>query len=303
MGGWCILATMNRRDFLRARAAALALSAASRYAVALAAEKPPRVGPDRLRLVRQVRPAAPDPGRAGRGRLAVRRGQADAGRGRRDGGRPAGVEEEAAHLRRLPRDAQGEGPRHRADRHARPLARPADDRRRRGRGRRLRAEADQRRRGRGPGDAGRRAEAQAGGAGGHAAPQHAAPDRGPRPDHPRGQARPDRAGRDLLLLPHARRGNPPDTAPPDYLDYEMWTGPAPMRPYNRTGAPAGLAGVHGVRQRHRGRHVRPHVRHGPLDARPGLAEADRLDRRHPRRQGEQGQHLRHADRHLRLSAT
>lgn len=28
------------------------------------------------------------------------------------------------------------------------------------------------------------------------------------------------------------RDNPPDTAPPDYLDYEMWTGPAPMRPYN-----------------------------------------------------------------------
>ena len=28
------------------------------------------------------------------------------------------------------------------------------------------------------------------------------------------------------------RTNPPDTAPPDYLDYEMWTGPAPMRPYN-----------------------------------------------------------------------
>jgi predicted dehydrogenase len=28
------------------------------------------------------------------------------------------------------------------------------------------------------------------------------------------------------------KGNPPDTAPPDYLDYEMWTGPAPMRPYN-----------------------------------------------------------------------
>jgi len=26
--------------------------------------------------------------------------------------------------------------------------------------------------------------------------------------------------------------NPPDTQPPDYLDYEMWTGPAPMRPYN-----------------------------------------------------------------------
>jgi len=26
--------------------------------------------------------------------------------------------------------------------------------------------------------------------------------------------------------------NPPDTAPPDYFDCEMWTGPAPMRPYN-----------------------------------------------------------------------
>ncbi len=29
------------------------------------------------------------------------------------------------------------------------------------------------------------------------------------------------------------RENPPDTAPPDNLDYEMWTGPAPMRPYNK----------------------------------------------------------------------
>lgn len=26
--------------------------------------------------------------------------------------------------------------------------------------------------------------------------------------------------------------NPPDTTPPDYFDYETWTGPAPMRPYN-----------------------------------------------------------------------
>ncbi|MEP6757305.1 MAG: Gfo/Idh/MocA family oxidoreductase [Chthonomonadales bacterium] len=25
----------------------------------------------------------------------------------------------------------------------------------------------------------------------------------------------------------------PDSMPPDYLDYEFWTGPAPMRPYNR----------------------------------------------------------------------
>jgi predicted dehydrogenase len=32
---------------------------------------------------------------------------------------------------------------------------------------------------------------------------------------------------------HMRNGtNPPDTTPPAHLDYEMWTGPAPMRPYN-----------------------------------------------------------------------
>jgi predicted dehydrogenase len=28
------------------------------------------------------------------------------------------------------------------------------------------------------------------------------------------------------------RENPPDEPPPAHLDYEMWTGPAPMRPYN-----------------------------------------------------------------------
>ncbi len=33
--------------------------------------------------------------------------------------------------------------------------------------------------------------------------------------------------------------NPPDTDPPPYLDYEMWTGPAPMRPYNRLVHPRG----------------------------------------------------------------
>ena len=33
--------------------------------------------------------------------------------------------------------------------------------------------------------------------------------------------------------------NPPDTAPPPNLDYEMWTGPAPMRPYNSLVHPRG----------------------------------------------------------------
>ncbi len=34
-------------------------------------------------------------------------------------------------------------------------------------------------------------------------------------------------------------GNPPDTDPPPNLDYEMWTGPAPMRPYNSLVHPRG----------------------------------------------------------------
>jgi predicted dehydrogenase len=29
------------------------------------------------------------------------------------------------------------------------------------------------------------------------------------------------------------KDNPPDIEPPETLDYEMWTGPAPMRPYNK----------------------------------------------------------------------
>ena len=41
----------------------------------------------------------------------------------------------------------------------------------------------------------------------------------------------------------------------------------------QAGPSARLAGVHGIWQRHHGRHVRPHARHDPLDARPRLAEA------------------------------
>ena len=35
------------------------------------------------------------------------------------------------------------------------------------------------------------------------------------------------------------RSNPPDSAPPAHLDWEMWTGPAPMRPYNPIAHPRG----------------------------------------------------------------
>jgi predicted dehydrogenase len=42
---------------------------------------------------------------------------------------------------------------------------------------------------------------------------------------------------------HMRAGNnPPDTRPPEYLDYEMWTGPAPLRPYNSIVHPRGWRG-------------------------------------------------------------
>ena len=38
---------------------------------------------------------------------------------------------------------------------------------------------------------------------------------------------------DIYCYYHMRAsGNPPDTDPPSYLDYDLWTGPAPMRPYN-----------------------------------------------------------------------
>ena len=134
---------MNRRDFLKTGAAGLALSMMGGYAAHAAEQKTYRVGligsgwygkSDLCRLI-QVSPVeVVSLCDVDKHMLAERR---------RAGIPAAEVEEDAAHLRRLPGDAQGEGPRHRADRHARPLARAADDRRRRGGGRRLRAEADQ----------------------------------------------------------------------------------------------------------------------------------------------------------------
>jgi predicted dehydrogenase len=43
----------------------------------------------------------------------------------------------------------------------------------------------------------------------------------------------DIAHAEVCCYYHMRaRKNPPDTAPPAHLDYDAWTGPAPMRPYN-----------------------------------------------------------------------
>src|SRR5579884_352449 len=45
---------------------------------------------------------------------------------------------------------------------------------------------------------------------------------------------------ELCCYYHMRAtNNPPDTAPPPNLDYEFWTGPAPMRPYNELVHPKG----------------------------------------------------------------
>ncbi len=45
---------------------------------------------------------------------------------------------------------------------------------------------------------------------------------------------------DLCCYYHMRtHDHPPDATPPDYLDYEMWTGPAPLRPYNKLVHPRG----------------------------------------------------------------
>ena len=77
-------------------------------------------------------------------------------------------------------------------------------------------------------------------AGRHAAAQHAAPHRSPRPHH-RAKASSGRSAYvEIYCYYHMRATeNPPDTAPPEYLDYEMWTGPAPMRPYNSLVHPRG----------------------------------------------------------------
>lgn len=45
---------------------------------------------------------------------------------------------------------------------------------------------------------------------------------------------------EIFCYYHMRsRDTSPDTAPPDYLDWEMWTGPAPLRGYNKVAHPRG----------------------------------------------------------------
>ena len=106
--------------------------------------------------------------------------------------------------------------------------------------RRLCAETDQRRRHRRPGHARRGPQVQSRGAGGHAAAQHAAPGGSHERLHPRRASWARSRLVDICCYWHMRATeNPPDTDPPPNLDYEMWTGPAPMRPYNKLDHPRG----------------------------------------------------------------
>ena len=94
------------------------------------------------------------------------------------------------------------------------------------------------------------------------------------------------------------RENPPDSAPPETLDYETWTGPAPMRPYNSLVHPRrwrafmeygnGIMGDMCI-------HMLDMVR-WMLGL--GLAEEHFIRRRDSGSDQQQGQHCRHANRNF-----
>jgi hypothetical protein len=113
---------MNRRQFLQRGATGLAwISLAPTSSSSLPIVPPRR--PHRLRLVRQEQPLPPPPGRTRRGRLPLRCRPTHADRSRGNGRRPSTLEEHPAHLSRLPRNAPRKGSRHRPGRHPRSLAR------------------------------------------------------------------------------------------------------------------------------------------------------------------------------------
>ena len=211
-------------------------------------------------------------------------------------------EEDAAHLRRLPRDAQGEGPRHRADRHAGPLARAADDRRGWKRGpmsmcRSRSAATCSKARRCWP----RRASTSAWcrSARNASSTPHLIE---AQEEHRRGgPARQDRPGRDLLLLPHAGQRQPARRAPCPTISI-MKCGPAPRRCGRTTTCRTsawwrtfmeygnGIMGDMCIHMLDTARWM--------LDL--GWPKRDHLGRRHLRRKGGQIEHHRHPDRHLRI---
>ena len=186
--------------------------------------------------------------------------------------------------------------------HARPLARPADDRRRRGRRRRLRARSRSawtwsRARRCSPPPASTSGSCRSARSGAARRTSIEARDRIVK----RGQARQGRARRDLLLLPHARRRQSARHARRRSISTTR-CGPAPPRcgPYNALVHPRGWRafmeygnGIVGDMCIHMLDMVR-----WMLDL--GWPKRIASTRRHPGRQGQQGEHHRHPDGDVRL---
>ena len=91
-----------------------------------------------------------------------------------------------------------------------------------------------------------------------------------------GPARQDRPRGHVLLLPHARQRQSARRARARFPRLRNVDRPRAAAALRRPAAQALVAHVHGIRQRHRRRHVRAHVRHRALDARPRLAQAHHL---------------------------
>ena len=133
--------------------------------------------------------------------------------------------------RRLPPHPRRQGGRRPGRRRARPLARPGNDPRLRGRQARLRREALLPQSSRGRAANRRRAQAQARGADGHAAAELAGPDRG-HAEAPRRGGRPRHLRPRVVHQRAAAASAAAKPAPvPEWLDYELWQGPAPRRPF------------------------------------------------------------------------
>ena len=106
----------------------------------------------------------------------------------------------------------------------------------------------------------------------------------------------------LLLLPHARHGESAGYRAAREPRLRNVDRPRAHAALQRAGPSARLARVHGIRQRHRRRHVHPHVRHDALDDEPRLAHADFIRGRHFRGQSSKANITDTQTCHVRISA-
>ena len=224
---------MDRRDFLHATAAGLTLSAAGNFHVAGAEEKPKRVGLigcgwygkcDLLRLIQVAPVEVVSLCDVDKQMLAEAADMVAARQASKK--KPRTFADYREMLKEKDLDIV-------LDRHARPLARPADDRRRRGRApmsmcRSRSAWTSSRARRCSPPPASTSASCRSA----RSAAARRTSSRPATASSRKASSARSAWSRSTATTTCAPRENPPDTAPPEYLDYEMWTGPAPMRPYN-----------------------------------------------------------------------